>query len=122
MDPEDVRRRVAEADDRVTASLGALAGPLPPPVIDGLLSQQRAFAVQLGAPEEMFVDSIKRTLRTENGSAFLRPSPTGLGKEILADAEAFDMFALYPQVTCPILIIAGTDPDPGVDRQLMAAC
>src|SRR5262249_8130589 len=121
MDPEDARRRIAEAEERVKASLAALSGPLPPPLVDGLLSQQRALAAQVGAPEEMFVESIKRTLHREDSVAFLRPSPSGVGGEILADAEAFDMFALYPEVRCPVLVVAGTDPDPGVDRELMAA-
>jgi len=122
IDAEDVRRRVAESDGRVKASLAALAGPLPPPVIDGLLSQQRALAARFGAPEAMFVESIKRTLATEpDGQTFLRPSPTGLGGRILADAEALDMYQLYETVSCPVLVIAGTEPDPGADPELMAA-
>lgn len=117
----DARRRVAEAEARVKAQLGALSGPLPPPLVDALLAQQRAFAAQLSAPEEMFVQSIERTLRREDGAAFLRPSPVGLGAEILAAAESFDMFALYQQVQSPVLIIAGTAIDAGADQELMAA-
>jgi hypothetical protein len=77
------------------------------------MAQQRAFAAQLGAPEEMFVQSIERTLRREDGAAFLRPSPVGRGAEILAAAESFDMFALYNQLESPVLVIAGTAVDPG---------
>lgn len=118
---DDARRRVAVAEARVKAQLGALSGLLPPPLVDALLAQQRAFAAQLGAPEEMFVQSIERTLRREDGATFLRPSPVGLGAEILAAAECFDMFALYEQVQSPVLVIAGTAVDPGADQELMAA-
>jgi pimeloyl-ACP methyl ester carboxylesterase len=121
IDPGDARRRIGEAEERVKASIGALSGPLPLSVVDGLLSQQRALAAQFGAPEEMFVESINRTLRREGDVAFLRPSPSGLGGEILADAAAFDMFALYAEVRCPVLVVAGTEPDAGVDQELMAA-
>src|SRR5215472_9794702 len=119
--PEDARRRIAAADERVKASIGRLSGPLPPPLVDGLLAQQRTLAAQFGAPEEMFVESINRALRREHGVAYLRPAPTGLGREILADAEAFDMFALYSEVRCPVLVVAGTEPEPGADQELMAA-
>src|SRR5215471_2515385 len=119
--PEDARRRIAAADERVKASIGRLSGPLPPPLVDGLLAQQRMLAAQFGAPEEMFVESINRALRREHGVVYLRPSPTGLAREILADAEAFDMFALYSEVRCPVLLVAGTEPDPGPDQELMAA-
>lgn len=118
---DDARRRVAEAAARVKASLGALSGPLPPQLVDGLMAQQRAFAAQFGAPEEMFVQSIERTLRREDGAAFLRPSPVGLGAEILAAAERFDMFALYGEIQSPVLVIAGTAADPGADQELIAA-
>jgi len=121
IEPEDARRRIAAAEGRVRGSLDALAGPLPPPLVEQLLAQQRALAEQFGAPEEMFVESINRTLRREDGIAYLRPSPTGLGREILADAEAFDMFALYPELRCQVLVVAGTEPDPGADPELMAA-
>jgi pimeloyl-ACP methyl ester carboxylesterase len=122
LESDDVRRRVAAAEERVKASLGALSGPLPASMVDALLAQQRAMAAQLGAPESMFVESIRRTLRTgADGQIFLRPSPLGSGARMLADAEAMDMFSVYEQVLCPILIIAGTDPDPGADPELMAA-
>jgi pimeloyl-ACP methyl ester carboxylesterase len=118
---DDARRRVGEAEQRVKASLEALSGPLPPALVDGLVAQQRALAAQFGAPEEMLVKSIERTLRREDGAAFLRPSPVGLGAEILAAAESFDMFSLYEHVRGPVLVIAGTAPDPGADPELMAA-
>ena len=118
---EDARRRVAESERRVKASLGALSGPLPPALVDGLMAQQRALAATFGAPEEMFVEAIDRTLRRSDGAAFLRPSPVGLGAEILASAESFDMFSLYEQVQAPVLVIAGTAADPGADPELMAA-
>lgn len=121
IDEDDARRRVAEAEERVKASLGALSGPLPQTMVEGLMAQQRSLASQLGAPEDMFVQSIGRTLRWEDGKAFLRPSPVGLGVDILADAESFDMFALYREVQGPVLVIAGTAPDPGADPELMAA-
>jgi pimeloyl-ACP methyl ester carboxylesterase len=118
---EDARRRVAEAEQRVKASLAALSGPLPAPLVDGLLGQQRLLAAKFGAPEEMFVQSIERTLHRQGGAAFMRPSPTGLGAEILADAESFDMFKLYGEVEGQVLVIAGIEPDPGADPGLMAA-
>lgn len=40
---------------------------------------------------------------------------------MLAEAEALDMFNLYREVSCPILIVTGTEPDPGADPELMAA-
>jgi hypothetical protein len=89
VDAADAERRIAVANQRVKASLGALSGPLPPELVQGLLAQQRAFAGQFDAPEEMFVQSINRALRRENEATFMRPSPTGLGAEILAAAETF---------------------------------
>lgn len=121
IDAIDAQRRIAEADARVKASLGALAGPLPQQLVDGLLGQQRALAARFGAPEDMFVESINRMLDRKDGEVFLRPSPSGVGAEILADADAFDMFDLYPQVRGSVLIVSGTEPDPGADPQLMAA-
>jgi pimeloyl-ACP methyl ester carboxylesterase len=118
---DDARRRIAEAEERVKASLGALSGPLPRPMVEGLMAQQRALASRLGAPEEMFVEAIERSLRWEGGAAFLRPSPVGLGAEMLAKAESFDMFDLYRRVRAPVLVIAGTAPEPGADPELMAA-
>jgi pimeloyl-ACP methyl ester carboxylesterase len=44
-----------------------------------------------------------------------------LGAEILAAAESFDMFGLYRKVPSPVLVIAGTAPEPGADAELMAA-
>jgi pimeloyl-ACP methyl ester carboxylesterase len=69
----------------------------------------------------MFVQSIERTLDRRYGAAFLRPSPVGLGAEILTAAASFDMFSLYNEVPGPVLLVAGTAPDPGADRALMAA-
>jgi hypothetical protein len=62
----DARSRIAEAEARVKASLGALSGPLPQPMADGLMAQQRALPSQFRAPEDMFVGSIERTLRWES--------------------------------------------------------
>jgi pimeloyl-ACP methyl ester carboxylesterase len=118
---DDARRRVAAAEERVKAALAALGGPLPPALVDGLLAQQRAMASQFHAPEEMFIAAMERMLDQRDGAAFLRPSPVGLGAEILTAAESFDMFALYPAIKSRLLIIAGTDPDPGADPELMAA-
>jgi len=118
---DDARRRVAEAEQRVKASLGVLSGPLPPALVDGLMAQQRALAAQFGAPEEMFLESIERMLHREDGAVLLRPSPIGLGADILAAAETFDMFKLYTSLTGPVLILAGTSPDPGADQGLMEA-
>jgi pimeloyl-ACP methyl ester carboxylesterase len=118
---DDARRRVGEAEQRVKASLLALSGPLSPALVDGLIAQQRALARQFGAPEEMFAESIERSLRRQDGAAFLRPSPVGSGAQILAAAESLDMFSLYERVRGPVLVIAGTAPDPGADPELMAA-
>jgi pimeloyl-ACP methyl ester carboxylesterase len=118
---DDARRRVAAAEDRVKAALGALDGPLPPALVKGLMTQQRALATQFHAPEEMFIEAMERTLDQRDGAAYLRPSPVGLGAEILAAAESFDMFALYRAIERPLLIVAGSDPDPGADPELMAA-
>jgi pimeloyl-ACP methyl ester carboxylesterase len=118
----DAERRVAAAEERTKAALSALSGPLPPALVDGLLAQQRALAAEFGAPESMFVESVKRSLRIgPDGQAFLRPSPVGVGARVLADAEALDMFELYREARCPILVVAGSDPDPGADPELMAA-
>ncbi len=122
IEPHDAKRRVAAAEERTKAALSALSGPLPPAMVEGLRAQQRALAATFGAPESVFVESIKRALRIgPDGQAFLRPSPVGLGATILADAEACDMFVLYREVSCPILTVAGTDADPGADPELMAA-
>jgi pimeloyl-ACP methyl ester carboxylesterase len=122
IDTQEAERRIAAAEARTKAALNALSGPLPPAMVDGLLGQQRALAAKFGAPESMFVESSERMLRAgPEGRAFLRPSPTGVGTTMLAEAEAVDMFNLYREVSCPILIIAGTKPDPGADPELMAA-
>jgi pimeloyl-ACP methyl ester carboxylesterase len=118
---DDACRRIAEAEQRVKAALSALSGPLPPALVDGIVAQQRALAARFGAPEEMFVKSFDRMLHRQDGATFLRPSPVGLGAEILEAAEAFDIFRLYEEVRGSVLVISGTAPDPGVDPELMAA-
>ena len=119
--PDEAEQRVAAAEARTKAALAALSGPLPPAMVDGLRAQQRALAARFGAPESMFVESTDRMLRAgADGQTFLRPSPTGIGASMLADAEQFDMFRLYREVLCPVLIVAGTEPDPGADPELMA--
>jgi pimeloyl-ACP methyl ester carboxylesterase len=122
IEAHEAERRIAAAEARTKTALGALSGPLSQAMDDELLAQQRVLAAKFSAPESMFVESTNRMLRIgADGQAFLRPSPTGIGAAMLADAEAFDMLALYREVTCPILIVTGTEPDPGADPELIAA-
>jgi pimeloyl-ACP methyl ester carboxylesterase len=55
----------------------------------------------------------------------IRPALGGIGSEILAQAEAFDMLDLYSRVQCPVLIVNGMAAELGAGpawiKELMAA-
>jgi len=125
LDPEDAQHRQEQLDAVVRQSLKTLAGPLPPATVDALLAQQKALAARIGVPDSLLVDAARRGLRTENVVTYIRPAIDGVGSEILAQAEAFDMLDLYSRVQCPVLIVNGTAAELGAGpewiKELMAA-
>jgi len=125
LDPEDAKQRQQQLDAVVQQSLNALAGPLQSAIVDALLAQQQALAARIGVPGTLLVEAARRGLRTENGETRVRPAIDGVGSEILAQAEAFDMLDLYSRVGCPMLVVNGTaaelGPGPEWIKELMAA-
>jgi pimeloyl-ACP methyl ester carboxylesterase len=113
LDPEDAKQRQEQLDTIVRQSLDALAGPLQPAMLDALLARQRGLAARIGVPDSLLVDAARRGLRTENGETRVRPAVGGIGSEILAQAEAFEMLDLYSRVQCPVLIVNGTAAELG---------
>jgi hypothetical protein len=79
----------------------------------------------MGVPDTLLMDAVRRGLRTENGETRIRPAVGGIGSEILAQAEAFDMLDLYSRVQCTVLIVNGMAAEPGAGpawiKELMAA-
>jgi len=125
LDPLDAKQRQEQLDAVVQQSLNALAGPLEPAQVDALLAQQRALAARIGVAGAVLVEAAQRGLLTQAGDTRIRPEVGGLGNEILADADAFDMLDLYSRVRCPVLIINGTAAELGAGpdwiKELMAA-
>jgi pimeloyl-ACP methyl ester carboxylesterase len=125
LDPEDARQRQEQLDTVVRQSLNALAGPLQPAKVDALLAQQQALAARIGVPEALLADAVRRGMRTEDGETHIRPAIGGIGSEILAQAETFDILDLYSRVRCPVLIVNGTAAELGAGpewiKELMAA-
>jgi pimeloyl-ACP methyl ester carboxylesterase len=125
LDPLEAKQHQEQLDAVVQQSLNALAGPLQPAQIDALLAQQRALAARIGVADAVLVEAAQRGLLTQAGDTRIRPEVGGIGTEIMADADAFDMLDLYSRVRCPVLIINGTAAElgPGPDwiKQLMAA-
>ncbi|HEV3102061.1 MAG TPA: alpha/beta hydrolase [Candidatus Dormibacteraeota bacterium] len=125
LDSVDANQRQEKLDAVVQQSLNALAGPLAPSTVDALLAQQQAMAARMAIPDTLLVEAARRGLRTENGETRIRPAVGGIGSEILAQADAFDMLDLYTRVLCPVLIVNGMAAELGAGpewiKELMAA-
>ena len=79
----------------------------------GLEAQQRALAAQFGVPEAMFVEGMRRGLQVSGDGTSLRPDPGGLGAEIYASLDEVNMFDLYREISCPLLLLNAVDPPGG---------
>ena len=110
LDPAWVAERRAELDALQTQQLAALSGPLSDTQIDALTAQQKAIATQVGVAEEVFVEGLLRMLDTRDGATYVRPAPDGLGREIYDGLEDVDMFSVYQEVRCPILLLNAVPP------------
>jgi len=125
LDPMDAKQRQEQLDAVVQQSLSSLVGPLKAAQVDALLAQQRALAARIGVADAVLVEAAQRSFLTQAGDTRIRPEVRGLGNEILAEADAFDMLDLYARVRCPVLIINGTAAELGAGpdwiKELMAA-
>ena len=113
LDPAWVAERRAELDALQRRQLSALSGPLSEAQLVGLGAQQRALAAQFGVPEAMFVEGMQRGLQVLGDGTFLRPDPGGLGAEIYASLDEVNMFDLYREISCPLLLLNAVDPPGG---------
>lgn len=110
LDPTTTTQQQHELDAWLTSSEEEFSGPLQPAQVDDLLAQQRALAAKAGVPEDVILDSFRRSLRQENDETWLRPDPGGFGREIIAACERVDLLDLYERVHCPLLIFIATTP------------
>lgn len=113
LDPAWVAERRAELDALQRRQLSALSGPLSEAQLVGLEAQQRALAAQFGVPEAMFVEGMRRGLQVSGDGTSLRPDPGGLGAEIYASLDEVNMFDLYREISCPLLLLNAVDPPGG---------
>jgi pimeloyl-ACP methyl ester carboxylesterase len=79
--------------------------------VEALVAQQKSIAAQVGAPVDLFVEAIHRSLDVRDGRSYLRPSPAGVGGDMMAAVDECDMLTRYQQVRCPLLVVAGTRPE-----------
>lgn len=113
LDPAWVTERRAELEALQRHQLAALSGPLSPAQIDALTNQQKAVAGSVGAPGEVFVEGLQRMLDVRGDVAYLRPAPDGFGREIYEGLDHIDMFTIYREVRCPLLLFNAATPDEG---------
>ena len=52
-----------------------------------------------------FVEGLQRMLEFRDGTAYLRPVIDGLGRAIYQLLNQVDMFAIYSEVRCPLLLV-----------------
>lgn len=109
LDPIWVAERRAELEALQSQQLAALSGPLSDAAVEALATQQKAVAAKVGAPEGLFVEGLRRALVAGAEGAHLRPAPDGLGAEIYASLDAIDMFSVYQEVRCPLLLFNAVD-------------
>ncbi len=110
LDPKWVADQRAQLETMFKQQMAALDGPLSDAQIVALTEQQKAVAARVGAPEDVFIEGLDRMLETRAGETYLRPSPSGLGGEIYAALDAIDMYAIYREMTCPLLLFNAEDP------------
>ena len=114
-----------EEEAWLTRSEEEFAGPLQPAPVDDLLPQQRALAAKAGVPEDIILDSFRRSLRQENEETWLRPDQGGLAGESIAACQRLDLLDLNARVHCPLLIFIVTTPfwvtSPPWVQEVMAA-
>ena len=104
LDPGWVAQKRAELEALQSQQLASLSGPLTAAQIGALTSQQTAIAKSLGAPAEVFVESLQRMLEVRGGMYYLRPAPDGLGREIYDSLDQVKMLDVYREVACPLLL------------------
>lgn len=125
LDPATAAEQQRRLEAWDTSSLAELAGPPQPAKVDELLTQERALAAEAGVPEDILLNSARRSLRQEHEETWLRPDPGGLGSEIAAAFDRVDMLDLYARVHCPLLIFIATKslarPAPPWVKEVMAA-
>jgi len=113
LDPGWVALKRAELEALQSQQLAVLSGPLTAAQIGALTSQQSAVAESLGAPAEMFVESLQRMLEVRGGMYHLRPAPDGLGREIYDSLDQVKMLDTYLEVACPLLLFNAIAPEGG---------
>lgn len=113
LDPVWVAQHRAQLEAVQSQQLAALAGPLSPARVDALRAQQTAMAARLGAPAELFMEGLDRMLEVRDGGTFLRPAIDGIGRAIYDGLDQVDMFAIYREVRCPLLLVNAEPPDAG---------
>jgi pimeloyl-ACP methyl ester carboxylesterase len=113
LDPGWVAEKRLQLDALQKQQLAALSGPLSEAGVEALITQQKGVAARVGAPEDLFVEGLKRMLEVRDGGTYLRPAVDGLGAEIYASLDDVDMFAVYRDIRCPLLLVNAVEPPGG---------
>src|SRR5215467_8288661 len=98
LDPAWVAEKRAELDALQRQQLSGLSGPLSDGKLAVLEAQQRSLATQLGAPEALFIECLRRGLEVRGDGTYLRPAPDGLGAEIYASLHDVNMLDVYREI------------------------
>jgi len=118
LDPAWVSDKRAELDALQRQQLSGLSGPLSDGKLAVLEAQQRSLATQLGAPEALFIEGLRRGLEVRGDGTYLRPAPDGLGAEIYASLHDVNMLDVYREIRCPLLLFNAVDPPGGCPAPL----
>lgn len=110
LDPAWVSEKRAQLEALQKQQLVTLAGPMSAASVEALTSQQKAVAMRVNAPEELFVEGLQRMLEVRDEGTYLRPAIDGLGTEIYTSLDDVDMLAVYRDVRCRLLLVNAIDP------------
>jgi pimeloyl-ACP methyl ester carboxylesterase len=122
MDPSRLGATLDQIRAQFTAMTAAMAQPLTAALVTTMLDQQRAQARAHGADESIFVDSARRNLTVRDNHTLMRPLPDVL-TAARATLDDLDLFSVYRQVQCPLLVVLATENLPGLEgfAELMTA-
>ncbi|QRK07612.1 alpha/beta hydrolase [Archangium violaceum] len=108
--PNLAREQLAWMKDWMARQASALDTPMPEATFRAMLDAQKSLAEQLGVPVEVLVASTWRAaVHDAHGDYRLRPSGEAL-RTIQELTNETDLFAVYAQVTTPLLIFQLTAP------------
>src|SRR5260370_8232846 len=105
-----VSEKRAQLEALQKQQLVTLAGPMSAASVEALTSQQKAVAMRVNAPEELFVEGLQRMLEVRDEGTYLRPAIDGLGTEIYTSLDDVAMLPVYRAVPSRLLLLNPIHP------------